>query len=176
MTNHFHLLLYPRTSDGLINLMKHLCQLHTQFINRKYKRTGKLWENRYKLNIVDPDSAWVLARYIERNPVRAKMVEQAEEYEYSSARAHLGGEEDGLLTHDMIKGQHNEYRKFFYDKEASDEKHLGVIRTVVQQEKVFGNDNFVARLEKKFNISFRVMGRGRPRKKDGEGKRVDGNK
>lgn len=64
MTNHVHLLLYPQTSAGLIKLMKSLSQLHTQHINHKYKRTGKLWENRYKLNIIDPDYEWIVARYI----------------------------------------------------------------------------------------------------------------
>src|SRR3989338_10855138 len=74
MTNHVHLLLYPETEEGLIVFMKLVSQMHSQRMNRKYRRSGKLWENRYKLHIVDPDYEWYVARYIELNPVRARMV------------------------------------------------------------------------------------------------------
>jgi len=60
--------------------MKLASQLHTLYINKKYGRTGKLWENRYKLNIVDPEYAWVIARYIELNTLRAGMVPRAHSF------------------------------------------------------------------------------------------------
>ena len=71
--------------------MKGSLQHYTQYINRKHKRSGKLWENRYKLHIVDPECEWAVARYIENNPMRAKMIKKAEDYKYSSARANLLG-------------------------------------------------------------------------------------
>lgn len=113
MTNYIHLLLYPEEEKGLIKVMKKTAQYYTQYINRKYKRTGKLWENRYKLHIVDPESEWVMARYIENKPLRAKMVQSAESYEYSSARANLLGERNYLITKDIIKKNREEYRDFF---------------------------------------------------------------
>lgn len=89
MSNHFHLLLYPNSSEGLVTFMKYLSQLYTQYINKKYNRTGKLWENRYKLSIIDPDFEWIFARYIERNPLRARIIDRPENYKYSSARFNL---------------------------------------------------------------------------------------
>ena len=100
MTNHFHLLIYPETEEGLVKLMKNISQVYAQYFNRRYKRTGKIWENRYKLNIVKPESEWVIARYIEKNPVRAGIISKAEEYPYSSAEANLKGRSNKILNRD----------------------------------------------------------------------------
>jgi len=74
MTNHIHLLVTPKTDDGLAKLMKSLGQRYVQYINRKYRRTGTLWEGRFKSCITREDN-YVLScyRYIELNPVRIKI-------------------------------------------------------------------------------------------------------
>ncbi|OGW75719.1 MAG: hypothetical protein A2Z72_03360 [Omnitrophica bacterium RBG_13_46_9] len=164
MTNHFHFMLFPETKEGLIKLMKTLLQIYSQYFNRKHKRTGKIWENRYKLNLIEPESAWIVARYIERNPVRAKIVEKAEEYEYSSAAAHLKGEKDSLVTEDILKNNRENYIKFFHEKDADDKQELDRIRIIIQQQKAIGSRNFLERLEEKFGVGFGVRMRGRPRK------------
>ncbi len=84
MPNHVHLLIYPKSREGLIKFMKQIHQMYSQYFNWKYQHTGKLWENRYKLHIAEPEAEWVLARYIEKNPIRAGMVHKAEEYCYLS--------------------------------------------------------------------------------------------
>lgn len=164
MTNHIHLLLYPQTPQALIKLMKSLAQLHTQYINRKYKRTGKLWENRYKLNIVDPNCEWIVARYIERNPVRAGIVKSAASYQYSSATAHLKMVKDELLTEDIIQDRGSEYLRFFNDDEADKKENLKNIQTIIEQEKAWGNIKFIKELEDRFKAVFRARKRGRPAK------------
>ena len=164
MTNHFHLLLYPDTHEGLINLMKYISQLHTQHINRKYGRTGKLWENRYKLNIVDPEYEWVIARYIELNPVRANMVDRVEDYKYSSARIHLLGEKDEVVGKNIIGDRSEEYLEFINEKNRSNPKQLSQMRSVIKQEKVFGSEAFIQCIEERFKTFFRIRGRGRPAK------------
>ena len=72
MTNHVHLLISPTTSDGLANLVKNLGQRYVQYINRTYRRSGTLWEGRYK-SCIAKEASYVLGcyRYIELNPVRA---------------------------------------------------------------------------------------------------------
>ena len=164
MTNHVHLLLYPEEEKGLVKLMKETAQHYTQYINRKYKRTGKFWENRYKLHIVDPQSEWVIARYIESNPSRAKMVKTAEDYKHSSARANLLGEQDVLITKDIIGKDRKEYKDFFYEQEASDPKHLGEISITAEQQKPLGNIKFINWIETRFDTYLKVRGRGRPPK------------
>jgi len=100
MTNHFHLLLTPSTDPGVSNLMKRLGQRHTQYINRCYRRTGTLWDGRFRSRLIDSD-AYLLAcqRYIEMNPVRAGMVEHPAQYLWSSYKVNAFGAEPGVLTY-----------------------------------------------------------------------------
>ena len=99
MTNHVHLLLTSRQPDGASNLMKHLGQRYVQYVNRRYERSGTLWEGRFRSSIVQAE-AYLLRchRYIELNPVRAGMVEHPADYPYSSFRANAMGRSDRLIT------------------------------------------------------------------------------
>jgi putative transposase len=100
MTNHVHLLLTPQTSRGAGELMKRLGQRYVQYINRTYRRSGTLWEGRFR-SYLTQEGGYVLGcyRYIELNPVRANMVEHPAEYPWSSYRANAQGESSTLLTH-----------------------------------------------------------------------------
>jgi len=103
MTTHVHLLTRPGTEEALFKMMQGVTFCYTQYINRNYGRTGRLWESRYHSCIVDEEKyLWAVARYIEQNPVRAGMVEKAEDYPYSSARAHIKGSKDAILGEDLF--------------------------------------------------------------------------
>lgn len=150
MTNHVHLLVYPESQNGMTKCIKMICQQYSQYVNRKYNRTGKLWENRYKIHWIDPDREWVLARYIEKNPLRAGMARHAEEYEYSSARGHLNGCPDDLLTRVFVDGRRQEaYRRYFYEEDHQERFENEQIRKMVEQEKAYGGAAFVRMLEQK---------------------------
>lgn len=97
MTNHVHLLLTPREADSAGRLMKLLGQRYVQHVNRLYRRSGTLWEGRFRSCIVQ-DEKYLLgcSRYIEMNPVRAGVVAHPSEYPWSSYRANAQGEADGL--------------------------------------------------------------------------------
>ena len=84
MTNHTHFLLTPETYDGSGLLMKHLGQRYVQYINRTYRRSGTLWEGRYKSTLVESGYySLVCYRYIEMYPVRVGMVVDPGEYNWS---------------------------------------------------------------------------------------------
>ena len=117
MTNHTHLLILPSSKEGMINFMKLPAQRYTQYYNRKCHRSGKLWENRYKLHPLDPDAYCVVLRYIERNPVRAGMVVDGAAYPWSSAAYHLSGKEDKTVMADYLHDSVFSYREFFYKQE-----------------------------------------------------------
>jgi len=99
MTNHVHLLLTARDDSGCAQLMKHVGQLHTQYMNRKYARSGSLWEGRFRSSVVQSED-YLLAcyRYIELNPVRAALVSRPLDHEWSSYRANAHGIQHGLVT------------------------------------------------------------------------------
>jgi putative transposase len=69
MNNHVHLLTKPKEEESLYKMMQGVSLCYTQYVNRKYKRTGSLWESRYHSCIVDKEKyLWAVARYIEQNP------------------------------------------------------------------------------------------------------------
>ena len=99
VTNHVHLCLTPAAADACALLMKKLGQCYVQYVNSTLKRTGTLWEGRFRSCMVNSD-AYVLAcyRYIELNPVRAGMVSAPAEYQWSSYRVNAEGVADRLIT------------------------------------------------------------------------------
>ena len=99
MTNHVHLLLTPPAPDAVSQLVISLGRRYVQYINKSYRRTGTLWDSRYKSSLVQADTYLLLCqRYIELNPVRAAMVDDPAHYRWSSYRANGLGQADPLLT------------------------------------------------------------------------------
>ena len=99
MNNHFHLMATPADAAGLSTMMQSVGRTYVPVYNLKHQRTGTLWEGRFRSFVIDNDGYWLKClRYIELNPVRAGMVSTSHEYRWSSARAHVEGREDELLT------------------------------------------------------------------------------
>jgi putative transposase len=99
MTNHVHLLLTAAAVDGCARLMRRLSQLHTQYVNRTYQRTGTLWEGRFHSSLVQSESYLLTCyRYIELNPVDAGLCAHPGEYGWSSCRTNAHGAFDAMIT------------------------------------------------------------------------------
>lgn len=99
MTNHVHLLVTPQEERACSVLMKHLGQRYAQAINKRWARTGPLWEGRYKSCLVENNAyALMCQRYIEFNPVRARMVRHPAEYPWSSHRSTALGAPSPFLS------------------------------------------------------------------------------
>jgi putative transposase len=99
MTNHVHLLLTPRTATSAGQMMKRLGQRYVQYVNRSYRRSGTLWEGRFR-SCLTQEEQYLLGcyRYIELNPVRAGMVGHPGEYRWSSYANNGQGEPSTILT------------------------------------------------------------------------------
>ena len=110
MTNHVHLLLTPPDEGACAKLMRELGRRYVPYFNKRYARTGTLWEGRFRSCMVE-SREYVLAchRYIERNPIRAGMVRSPGDYPWSSFRANSGQAEDARL------GEHPEYTALALD-------------------------------------------------------------
>jgi putative transposase len=99
MTNHVHLLMTPFSETGLSKALQMLGRYYVQYFNYCYRRTGTLWEGRYKATLIDSDSYLLTCmRYIELNPVRAGMAADPIEYPWSSYRFNVLGQTDDLIT------------------------------------------------------------------------------
>lgn len=96
MPNHVHLLAVPCSGDGLSRAFGQVHRRYTRMVNARNGWKGHLWQGRFASSVVEGDDLLVTARYIEMNPVRAGLVRLPEEYEWSSAGAHVRGQFDVL--------------------------------------------------------------------------------
>jgi putative transposase len=171
MTNHIHLILIPSTVDGLQNVLKPLHMRYAQRLNRLQSQQGHVWQGRYNSSALDGDYLRAALRYVERNPVRARMVKKAENYKWSSARGHCGVAVDPLLA------AKPSWRKDFGDiknwsrwlAEPDAEETMLVLRRNAMMDLPCGSDAFLRRIEKKADRPLRFRPQGRPKKlvKDG---------
>ncbi len=99
MSNHFHLLVTPKTEDGLPHLMQAVGRSYVRYFNGAQKRSGTLWEGRYKSTLIQTD-LYLLAcmAYIDLNPVRAGLVAQARDYPWSSFGHYTGQRAEKFIT------------------------------------------------------------------------------
>ena len=98
MTNHIHLIAVPASEESLHSLLKPLHMRYAQRINRAKGWKGHLWQGRFFSSALDDAYLWAAIRYVERNPVRARIVRKAENYRWSSAAGHCGLIDDPVLT------------------------------------------------------------------------------
>jgi putative transposase len=105
MDNHIHLMLVPEHSYGLRATLSSTHITYAQRINQREQMTGHLFQGRYASFALDDRHTMVAARYIENNPVTAGIVKTAEDWRWSSVRAHIDQRDDGLADWNAI-GQH----------------------------------------------------------------------
>ena len=98
MSNHVHLIAVPRRADSLARAIGRTHMRYARRTNRLREWSGHLWANRFFSTPLDESHLWQAVKYVELNPVRAGMAARAEDYAWSSARAHALGEPDGLLS------------------------------------------------------------------------------
>lgn len=99
MGNHFHLLATPQTADGLPQMMQAVGRRYVRYFNDSQKRTGTLWEGRYKSTLIQTDRYLLACMvYIDLNPVRAALVVRPQDYPWSSHGHYIGQRVDKLIT------------------------------------------------------------------------------
>lgn len=172
MTNHVHLLLTPSATGTASQLMQAIGRRYVGSFNARYRRTGTLWEGRFKSTLVDSER-YVLTchRYIELNPVRAGMVASAVDYRWSSHAHNAGHSHDIRLSPHasyLALGQdapsrHAAYRQLFLGNDA--DAHVSALRQCTQQQRPFGSERFRAQIEALTQRCTDVRPRGRPRAK-----------
>ena len=131
MTNHVHLLATPRVATSVPKMMQSIGRAYVQYFNFTYRRTGTLWEGRYKAAIVD-DERYLLTcmRYIELNPMRAHMVASPGEFSWSSFRANACGVADNLVE------PHPIYRRLGHSPEARQAAYRALFRSSIPEEEL----------------------------------------
>ena len=103
MRNHYHFVVTPQTKESLPDAMRDLLGEYTSYFNRKYSRSGTLWNGRYRAKAIEDERYWLnCLRYVEANPVEAGIVKTPESYRWTSYRVHAAGEpSDWLVLHPL---------------------------------------------------------------------------
>ena len=154
MTNHVHLLITPLACGAMSAMMQSIGRQYVRSVNARYRRTGTLWEGRFKASLVD-NGGYLLTcyRYIECNPVRAGMVISPADYRWSSYRCNALGEHDPVVTPrgeylslgaDEVARQ-EAYRSLFLSEVSS--AALEDIRSSTRQELAYGSERFKDQIE-----------------------------
>jgi putative transposase len=172
MTNHYHLLVSPPEAQALPAMIQMLGRLYVRHVNRAYDRSGTLWEGRYKTSLIDADDyLFACMRYIENNPVRAKMTARPEDYPGSSHRRTAFGEADDLvLSHRLYVAlgeapaeRARAYRDLFA-RSGCDEETIATIRKAANGGWVIGDEAFRDKIEATIHRRLAPLPRGGDRK------------
>jgi len=171
MTNHVHLLVTPEQAENVPKLVISLGRRYVQYINATYRRTGTLWDSRYKSSLIQAET-YLLAcmRYIELNPVRAAMVEDPAHYRWTSYRANALGQPDALLAPHPIylaldasaEARQAAYRALF--RPHLEREGITDIRLALNQSQPLGDHRFHAKIARIAGEPRQARPRGRPRK------------
>ena len=177
MTNHVHLLATPDTAGAILRMMQAIGRRYVACFNARYHRTGTLWEGRFKAALVG-SARYALAcyRYIELNPVRARMVASPGDYPWSSHGHNALGRHQALITphaawrelSDTDETRRTSYVALVNERLQPEE--LEEIRRYTQQQRVYGNDRLQLQVQALTHRATVPRPRGRPRADSNSGK------
>jgi len=165
MPNHWHLLLWPRHDGELSAVLRWITVTHAQrwHAHRQTSGTGPVYQGRFKSFPVQTDEHFLaVARYVERNPLRAKLVERAEEWRWSSLWRRSQGDPQhvAFLSEWPVVRPRNWVARTNRPETATE---LEVLRCSVQRGRPFGNETWVQRMTKRFGLESTLRPRGRPK-------------
>jgi len=166
MSNHIHLVSIPHAEDSLAKAIGRTHFLYTQYINRFHHRSGHLWQGRFYSCALDEPHFFLAMKYIELNPVRARLCRKPWRYEFSSAAAHIDVKTGSDFLNlpswfDMISAE--QWRKELTDGLSDSE--VVRLRLNTHTGRPLGSDSFLSKLEKLLGRRLRPLPVGRPKKR-----------
>jgi putative transposase len=165
MSNHVHLIAVPHTAGALAQSLKQAHGRYAAYWNARQSSTGHVWQGRFYSCPLDESHLWQALRYVELNPVRARMVESAEQWKWSSAAAHVGFENaDAMLEMGRWRKRWTmaEWREFLAAAESPTE--VTALRHSTHTGRPLGSPEFVAELETVMLRPLTPRKGGRPKK------------
>ncbi|MBZ0167414.1 MAG: transposase [Candidatus Omnitrophica bacterium] len=167
MGNHVHFITTPTTSEGLSETFKNVHTRYSQYKNAQMRRIGHLWQGRFYSCVLGPTHLLRAIRYVEMNPVRARMVGRPWDYLWSSARQHMKLERHPIVTtkfHEYCEDiglSHTNWDRYLLE---NDMEMVQLMRSKTHSGLAIGDDNFISKLENLLGIIMRPKKAGRPRK------------
>ena len=145
MPNHVHLVMVPAEEDGLQATLGEAHRRYTRFINFRERWRGHLWQERFHSFLMDEHYLLSTVRYVERNPVVARLCDNPEDWQWSSARAHLTGHDDKLVQVQPMLDRIDNWRIYLSD--AGKQHHQELIKRHTRTGRPLGGKEFVRKLK-----------------------------
>jgi putative transposase len=158
MPNHVHLILVPTDQDGLRRALARVHRAYAGIIQARRKRSGHFWQGRFGAVAMDEDYLAAALRYVALNPVRARLVGRAQDWRWSSTRAHLRGRDDGLTALQPIKDRFPRFADLLATEAAPEA--FERLRAAESIGRPLGSDRFLARLERRTGRTLKPARRG----------------
>jgi len=163
MTNHIHTIVVPPSLQSMAEVFRNAHSIYGRWFNKKYGLNGHLWQGRFYSCVLSESHLWQAVRYVERNPVRAGMVDLAEDYRWSSARAHVYGRRDDLLDSGLpLIGGISNWSEWLAAEDVDSE--LKAIRKATAIDIPYAEDEVIGRWEEELGRRLRPHNPGRPAK------------
>lgn len=165
MPNHVHFIVTPRRKDSLARTFNTVHMCYAQYVNKKTQRNGHLWQGRFFSCVLDEPYLIAALRYVERNPVRANLVDKPWNWKWSSAAVHTQKGNSLLYLENIfniIDMNATEWEE--YIKCGEDENIIDAIKRHTLVGRPLGSDRFIDNLKKRLQVNFPVLTRGRPKK------------
>ncbi len=165
MPNHVHIILTPADPDGLRRTFADLHRRYTARINARNRWTGHLWQGRFGSVAMDEAHLFSAVRYVSLNPVRARLTTQAQDWPWSSVRAHLAGRDDGVVKVAPVLSRIEDFRAFLaqpFDEEVA----YAALRRSETIGRPLGSDGWIERLEREHARKLAPGRRGRKPKEN----------
>jgi putative transposase len=162
MPNHVHFVCVPQNNDSLARTFNALHMRYAQYINKKQGMSGHLWQGRFYSCILAEKHLFAAVRYVENNPVRAGLVKEPDEYPWSSAKGHVKKGGDIILCDKSYS--HRDIKNWLsFLKSDTDSDAVEDIRVKTRIGRPYGEDAFMAKLEKKLGMELTERRPGRPK-------------
>jgi putative transposase len=142
-----HLILVPSDPDGLRRALARAHRRYAGVIQARRKRSGHFWQGRFGAVAMDEEHLAAALRYVSLNPVRARLVERAQDWRWSSTRAHLRGKDDGLTALAPIKDRFPRFADLLASEPEADL--FERLRAAESIGRPLGDDRFLARIERR---------------------------
>jgi len=165
MPNHVHMIAVPEEADGLRRAIGEAHRRYTRSINNREGWRGHLWQGRFASFVLDEPYLLTAARYVELNPVRARLVNTPRQHRWSSAAAHMRGKDDELVRVDPLLQMAPDWRRFLSRVIRQDD--LKALRSHERTGRPLGDDAFLESLEQDLGRTLRRQKPG-PKGKSGD--------
>jgi putative transposase len=163
MSNHVHFVAVPREPDSMARTFNTLHMRYAQHYNERHGGKGHLWQGRYFSCALDERHLYAAVRYVENNPVRARIVRKAGNYKWSSAAGHINGRDNLIEARNCyLTDGIRDWAAYLEEKD--DNSLIQTIRENTRIGRPCGDDNFIKKIEGLLDRRLAALPVGRPRR------------